>query len=75
MFASPTTLLMLSLIAGPFDEAPGIELRYTGALGKVSKAADAAPVKRFGLFCAVIRDSDGGRRVIYHVNELSLIHI
>ncbi|MBI3865898.1 MAG: redoxin domain-containing protein [Planctomycetia bacterium] len=69
MTCSLLTLLAFPLLAGPFDDAPAVELRYTGALSKAARAADETPVKRFNLFCAVIREPDAGRRLVYQVNE------
>jgi hypothetical protein len=62
-------LLVLPLLAGPFDDVPAIELRYTGSLSKAARTADEAPVKRFNLFCAVIRGPDASRRLVFHTNE------
>lgn len=63
------TLLALSFLAGPFDDAPAVELRYTGSLSKASRTADETPVKRFNLFCAVLREPDSARRLVFHTNE------
>src|SRR5579872_4489475 len=63
------TLLVLPLLAGPFDDAAAIELRYTGTLSKAARAADETPVKRFNLYCLVIREPNGGRQVAFLQNE------
>jgi hypothetical protein len=63
------SLLAVPLLATPFDEAAGIELRYTGALSKAGRNADETAVKRFNLYCVVIRELDGGRRIAFHLNE------
>lgn len=63
------SLLTLPLLAGPFDDAAAVELRYTGTLGKSARAADETPVKRFNLFCLVSREADGGRKLAYVLNE------
>jgi peroxiredoxin len=62
-------LLAVQSFATPFDDAPAVELRYTGSLSKASRNADESPVKRFNLFCAVVRESDGNRRLVYNTNE------
>lgn len=63
------TLLALPFFAGPFDNAAAVELRYTGALTKAARAADETPVKRFNLYCLVIREPDGGRKLAFVLNE------
>ena len=63
------TLIVLPLFAGAFDDASAIELRYTGALAKASRAADETPVKRFSLFCATVREPDASRRIAFFTNE------
>lgn len=62
-------LLSLPLVAGPFNDAPAVELRYTGSLSKAAQAADETPVKRFHLFCSVVREPDGTHKLVYHTNE------
>lgn len=69
MISSLLTLLVLPLLAGPFDDAAAVELRYTGALSKSARAADETPVKRFILYCLVIREADGGRQLAFVLNE------
>src|SRR5947207_215278 len=71
-FLMPTALLALvafPLLAAPFDDAPAIELRYTGALQKAGRAADDTAVKRFNLYCLVTRQPDGGRQIAFHLSE------
>jgi hypothetical protein len=63
------TLFVIPLLAGPFDDAPAVELRYTGALSKAARGSDEAPVKRFSLYCLAIRDPSGSRRLAYYVSE------
>ena len=68
----PTTLLPLlfvPLFAGPFEDAPAVELRYTGALSRTARGADESPVKRFSLYCLVTREPAGGRRIAWFVGE------
>lgn len=62
-------VLLLPVSAAPFHESPGVELRYTGAISKVGKAADGTAVKRFSLYCAVSREPNNGRRVVWFLNE------
>lgn len=62
-------LIALPLLAAPFDDAPAVELRYTGALSKAGRAADAPAVKRFSVYCAVIREAGGSRKLVYSVSE------
>ena len=69
MTSSLLTLLALPLLAGPFDDAAAVELRYTGALSKAARAADETPVKRFNLYCLVVREPDGGRKLAFVLNE------
>lgn len=63
------SLLALPFLAAPFDDAPAVELRYTGALTKASRAADDTAVKRFNLYCLVARQPDGARTIAFHVSE------
>jgi peroxiredoxin len=63
------TLLVVPLLTGPFDEAPAIELRYTGALSKTARGSDESPVKRFSLYCLLTREPSGGRQLAYYVSE------
>lgn len=64
------SLLTISLLAVPADDAAALELRYTGALNKVSRGAtEEGAVKRFNLYCAVIREPSGGRKVAFSLNE------
>jgi peroxiredoxin len=68
------TTALLALVAaliqaGPFDEAAAVELRYTGALAKAGRTAEDTALKRFNLYCLVIRETDGGRRIAFHLNE------
>lgn len=63
------TLLVLPLLAGPFDDAAAVELRYTGSLSKAARAADETPVKRFNLYCLVTREPDGGRKLAFVLSE------
>jgi peroxiredoxin len=68
----PSTLLSLAfaaLLAGPFDDAPAVELRYTGALARAARGSDESPVKRFSLYCLVSREPSGGRQLVYFVSE------
>ncbi|HLJ12084.1 MAG TPA: redoxin domain-containing protein [Planctomycetaceae bacterium] len=58
-----------TLLGAPFEDAPAIELRYTGALAKVARAADEKPVKRFNLYCLVIREPEGKRTMAYSLGE------
>ncbi len=62
-------LLAFPLLAAPFDDAPAIEMRYTGALSKATRAAEDAAVKRFNLYGLVVRQPDGGRSIAFHVSE------
>ncbi len=61
--------LLAPLLAGPFDDAAAVELRYTGTLAKAARAADETPVKRFNLYCLVVREADGGRKLAFVLNE------
>jgi peroxiredoxin len=63
------TLLAIPLLAGPFDDAAAVELRYTGTLTKAARAADETPVKRFNLYCLVSREQEGGRKLTFLLNE------
>jgi len=63
------SLLVLPFMAGPFDDAAAVELRYTGTLAKAARAADDTPVKRFNVYCLVTRESDGGRKLAFVVSE------
>ncbi len=69
----PTTLLALltvSALAAPsFDDADAVELRYTGALSKAGRNADETAVKRFNLYCLVIPNPEGGRRLAFSMSE------
>lgn len=69
MTSSLFSLLVLPFLAGPFDDAAAVELRYTGQMSKAARAAAETPVKRFNLYCLVVRGSDGGRKVTFVVNE------
>jgi peroxiredoxin len=62
-------LLALPLLAGPFDDAAALELRYSGTLTKAARAADETPVKRFNLYCLVVREQDGSRKLTFVLNE------
>jgi len=62
-------LFALPLLAGQFDDAAAVELRYTGTLAKAARAADDTPVKRFNLYCLVTREPAGGRKLAFVVNE------
>jgi peroxiredoxin len=63
------TLLVVPFLASPFDDAPAVELRYTGALAKAARGSDESPVKRFSLYCLVSREPSGGRQLVYFVSE------
>ena len=63
------TLLALPLLAGPFDDAAAVELRYTGTLTKAARTADETPVKRFNLYCLVVREQEGGRKLTFVLSE------
>src|SRR5262249_34813294 len=55
-------------LAAPADDAV-MELRYAGSLSKGAHAAEESPVKRFNLYCAVIREADGARKVVFSLSE------
>jgi peroxiredoxin len=63
------TLLALPLLAGPFDDAAAVELRYTGTLTKAARTADETPVKRFNLYSLVVREEDGSRKLTFVLSE------
>ena len=63
------SLVALSLLNAPFDDAPAVELRYTGALSKAGRAADESAVKRFNLYCLVIREPSAGRKIAFFISE------
>jgi peroxiredoxin len=68
-----STALLALLVASKFavssfEDAPAVELRYTGALTRAKGNADDSAVKRFSLYCLVIRDPEG-RHIAFHVNE------
>jgi peroxiredoxin len=63
------SLALIPYLASPFDQTPGVELRYVGALSKAGSATDGAAVKRFNLYCAVTREPQEGRRIFHVVNE------
>ena len=69
MTSAILVLVAAPFLAGPFDDGAAVELRYTGALTKAGRAVDDTAVKRFNLYCLVIREPDGGRRIAYHLNE------
>jgi peroxiredoxin len=63
------TFLFAPLLAGPFDDAPAVELRYTGALAKAARGSDESPVKRFSIYCLISREPSGVRQLVYFVSE------
>ncbi len=69
MPSSLLTLVFLPFLAGPFDDAPAVELRYTGALTRAARGSDEPPVKRFSIYCLVSREPSGGRQLVYFVSE------
>jgi peroxiredoxin len=69
MSACVLPLVLIPFLASPFDQSPGLELRYVGALSKAGSATDGAAVKRFNLYCAVTREPQNGRRILHVVNE------
>ncbi|MGE5195274.1 MAG: redoxin domain-containing protein [Deltaproteobacteria bacterium] len=69
MSSALLSLLAVPFLAGPFDDDAAVELRYTGALAKAGRAADDTAVKRFNLYCLVIREPEGARRIAFHLNE------
>ncbi len=69
MTSALLSLVVVPFLAGPFDNAAAVELRYTGALTRAGREADDTAVKRFNLYCLVIREPDGGRRIAFHLNE------
>jgi hypothetical protein len=69
MTSSLLSLLLVPVLAGPFDDSAAVELRFTGTLSKAARAADETPVKRFNLYCLAIREPGGGRQVAFVLNE------
>jgi len=69
MPAALLSLVVLPMLAVPFDDAAAVELRYTGALSKTARAAEETPVKRFNLYCLVVREPTGGRTIDFYLNE------
>jgi peroxiredoxin len=61
------SIFAAAALSASFDDAPGIELRYTGALARAGRNADDAPVKRFSLYA--LRESGGARRVVHVIGE------
>ena len=62
-------ILLTPLLATPFEESAGTELRYTGTLTKVAQDAGGQPVKRFSLYCLVLRPAGDVRRIGYLIDE------
>lgn len=50
---------LLSSGADVFGDAPGVELRYSGTLARVTRGAAEQPYKKFTLFAVVSRQADG----------------
>lgn len=61
-------LVLAPLFVSPLDEGAAVELRYTGALVKVSRDGEGQPVKRFSLYC-LLKPTDSGRELAYLVDE------
>jgi hypothetical protein len=66
----PALVLVGLLGAAPLDHA-GDELRYHGSLTKTTRDADSTgePVKRFDLYCLATPQSEGGRDVMFVLDE------
>ena len=63
------SLLATPLLAVGFDDAPAVELRYTGALTKAGRQSDGAVVKRFNLYCLLVREPAESRKLAFYLNE------
>jgi len=60
---------MLPVLAAPIQDSPAFEMRFTGVLSKADQAADGTAVKRFSLYAVLVRDGEGGPRLVHTVNE------
>ena len=62
MLAVNQVLLVAALLssgADPFGEAPGLELRYSGTLSRVTRGTVDQPLKKFTLFAVASRQAEG----------------
>jgi hypothetical protein len=62
-------LILSPVLAGPFDDAPAVEMRYTGGLTKANQAPEANAIKRFSLYALLIRNGEQGPRLIHSISE------
>lgn len=62
-------LALASALAGPLDDAPAVELRYSGTIAPVSRNGVEAPSKRFSVYCLVVAAANGERELTYVVDE------
>src|SRR5262245_18365217 len=69
MLCSLLSMLAVVLPAALPDNAPAVELRYSGALSKAAQGADTSPVKRLNVYCAVRHELPDGYRLDYVVKE------